>query len=167
MTEQPSSTAPESAPQIRSLGPPVIVDVFARTKDGDKVEFTHAWKWGEKGPNQGNGKIIIPTRRPDGPETPMHFHLHDQTDDPKRGLVFSDNQGAAMWVKRDGCPPDRPRCDDRQIPPADMETGLKLLKVVNINSEKCTLHYRLWFKDRAGKTESYDPEIINGGKGAA
>ena len=166
MTEQPSSTAPESAPEIRALGPPVIVDVFARTKDDGTVEFSHAWKWGEKGPSEGNGPIKIPERRANGPETPMHFHIHDQTD-PKRGLAFSDKQGAAMWVKRDSCPPDRPRCDDGQIPPAEMVRELKVLKVVNINSEKCTLHYRLWFKDRAGEWESYDPEIINGGKGAA
>jgi hypothetical protein len=166
MTEQSMSTAPESAPEIRSLGTPVIVDIFARTRDDGTVEFTHAWRWGEKGPSQGNDKIIIPTRRPNDPETPMHFHLRDQTD-PKRGLIFSDKQGAAMWVKRDSCPPDQPRCDDAQIPPAEMETGLKLLKVVNINSEKCTLHYRLWFKDREGEWESYDPEIINGGKGQA
>ncbi len=164
MKEPPSPAMRECAPETARAGTPVIVDVFARTGADDSVEFTHAWRWGEKGPSEGNGSIKIPERRPNDPETPMHFHLRDQTD-PKRGLVFSDKQGAAMWVNRDCCPPDSPRCDDPQIPHAEMETGLKLLKVVNRNSEECTLHYRLWFKDRDGKRESYDPDIINGGKG--
>lgn len=167
MTERaPSSSTPKSASPTPEAGTPVIVDVFAKPKPDGTVEFSHEWRWGEGGPSQGKGKIVIPQRRPRDPETPMHFQLKDQTN-PKRGFVFSDNQGAAMWVRRDCCPPDRPRSDDSEIPHTEMENHRNLLKVVNINSEECTLHYRLWFRDRDGKLDSYDPEIINGGKGAA
>lgn len=166
MTERTPSTKLKSASATAPPGTPVTVDVFARSKRDGTVEFSHDWRWGEDGPSQGKGAIIIPQRRPNEPETPMHFHLRDETN-PRRGFVFSDKHGAAMWVKRDCCPSESPRCDDAQIPPAEMETGLKLLKAVNVNSEECTLHYRLWFKDREGGWDSYDPEIINGGKGVA
>jgi hypothetical protein len=165
MSLQSSSSTPGIAAETPGVGTPVIVDVFARTNKGGTVQFSHEWRWGDKGPSQGNGAIIIPKRRPHDPETPMHFHLRDETN-PKRGFIFKDNQGAAMWVKRDGCPDDYPRCDDRQIPPGEMDNQRMLLKAVNINSEECTLHYRLWFKDKDGEWDSYDPEIINGGKGA-
>ena len=166
MTDRTLSSTPESAPAACRPGTPVKVEVFAKSKDDGTVEFSHEWRWGEDGPCQGKGRIVIPQRRPNDPETPMYFHLRDETK-PKRGFVFSDKQGAAMWVKRGCCPAEGARCDDPQIPAAEMETGLKLLKAVNTNSEECTLHYRLWFKDRDGDWDSYDPEIINGGKGAA
>ena len=144
----------------------MIVDVFARTMPGGKVEFSHEWRWGEDGPSQGSGTIKIPQRSEHEPGTPMHFHLRDETR-PNRGFRFSPNQGSAMWVKRDCCPPDDPRCDDPEIPPEKMEVTPKLLKVCNENSEECTLHYRLWFEDKEGYPADYDPDITNGGKGAA
>jgi hypothetical protein len=164
MTEQqvfPSKTKP--ALLTAKPGTKVIVDVFATTKPDGRVEFAHEWRWGENGPSEGNGTIHIPKRLPSEPGTPMQFHLRDETN-PKRELVFSDNQGATMWVLRDTCPPGEERCDDPQIPPDQMDTAPKLLKAFNMNSEKCNLHYRLWFKDKDGQTDSYDPDITNGGK---
>jgi hypothetical protein len=163
MTAQKSPGSSQSASETARPGTPAIVDVFAKTNPDGTVKFTHEWRWGEKGPSQGNGKIIVPARRSSDPETPMHFHLRDNTD-PKRGLEFHNYRGAAMWVRRDCCPPALPRCDDPQIPPSEMTAERHLLKVTNINSEECTLHYRLWFQGDDGKLESYDPEIINGGK---
>jgi hypothetical protein len=50
---------------------------------------------------------------------------------------------------------------------AQMVRSPNLLKVFDENSEECTLHYRLRFKDRAGNAESYDPDITNGGTNRA
>jgi hypothetical protein len=66
-------------------------------------------------------------------------------------------------VKRDGCPTSK--CGDSEIPEDKIQRAPNLLKVFNENSEECTLHYRLRFKDKNGQLESYDPDITNGGKG--
>ena len=143
-------------------GTPVFVDVYAKT-EGGATKWSHDWRWGENGPSQGNGTIEIPQRKPDEPGTDMHFYLRDQTD-PNCGYQYDKNQGAAMWVKRDSCPADDKRCDDPQIPADQIVTSPKLLKAFNVNSDMCNLHYRLWFKDKDGKPDSYDPDITNGGK---
>jgi hypothetical protein len=159
--------SPASKPKTDPPAPdkPVYVDVYAKTVGGI-TEWSHEWRWGENGPSEGNGTIDIPERKPDEPGTRMHFYLRDQTD-PKCGYQYDDNQGAAMWVKRDSCPPHDERSDDPQIPPDQMETAPKLLKAFNVNSDKCNLHYRLWFKDKNGNPDSYDPDITNGGKSLA
>jgi hypothetical protein len=165
MSLESSSPTPEAASETPRPGTPVIVDIFAKTKRDGTAEFSHEWRWDGQAGSQGKGPIIVPKRRAKDPETSMHFHLRDETK-PKRGFFFADKAGVAMWVKRDTCPAASPRCDDSQIPPAEMDNQRMLLKAVNINSEECTLHYRLWFKDKDGEWDSYDPEIINGGKGA-
>jgi len=143
-------------------GKPCVVDVFAHTQPDGSIGFSHQWRW-ENGPSEGKGSIVIPKRLPTDPGTPLHFHLRDETN-PKRNLEFADKQGAAMWVLRDACPPEGQRCDDPEIPPDQMNTSPKLLKAFNENSEECNLHYRLWFVDKDGKWEAYDPDIKNGGK---
>jgi hypothetical protein len=143
-----------------AAGTPVFVDVTAQDS-GDGVLFSHEWRWGEGGPSQGNGAIAVPKRLASDPGTQMHFALNDKS---SRNLRFSEQQGSAMWVQRDSCPPQDVRCDDPEIPADQMSVAPKLLKVFNVNSEQCDLHYCLWFQDKNGISHAYDPEIQNGGK---
>ena len=143
-------------------GTPCIVDVFAKTTADGKVEFSHEWRW-ENGPSEGHGTIKVPTRLESEPGTPIHFHLRDETK-PNRGFTFAKEQGAAMWVQRGSCPSGDERCDDSEFPPDQMDVKPKLLKAHNLNSEECTLHYRLWVEDKEGYRDSYDPDVTNGGK---
>ena len=151
----------QASPQ-QSAGPPAgtpaIVDVIARTTPAGAVEFSHQWRWNNGNPG-GNGDIDVPRRKKDESGTPIHFHLRDQTQ-PNRGLDFADDP---IWVLRDSCPPDGRRCEDSEIPADKIERSNNLLKVVDLNSEECTLHYRLRFTDRDGRPEAYDPAIKNGG----
>ena len=147
-------------------GTPVLVDVFAQTNADGSVGFTHQWRWQDGNPG-GNHGIAIPARGKTDPGTPMHFYLRDQTS-PPRGLDFTDETSGAMWVKRGGtCPGETEQSEDPEIPPDQIQRTPNLLKVFNQNSEPCTLHYRLRFKDRAGKADSYDPDITNGGTNRA
>jgi len=147
-------------------GTPVIVDVLARTNADGSVGFSHQWRW-QNGLPGGSQGIAIPARGKNDPGTPIHFHLRDQTD-PARGLDFTDEANGVMWVKRGNqCPGDHEQCQDPEIPPDQMQRSPNLLKVFNRNSDACTLHYRLRFKDHAGKSESYDPDITNGGTNTA
>lgn len=131
-------------------GTPIIVDVFARP-GRDDVEFTHEWRF-ENGPSKGGGAIEVPEKNG---ATPMHFHLRDET---RLQLRFVEPANEAMWVNRDQCP--RTVSSDKEIrygmPPAP-----KLLKIDNLNSEECTLHFALQFESNEGR-KSYDPEIKNG-----
>ena len=164
MTEQNTiSNLPRSAADPPA-GTPVIVNVVARTKADGSVGFTHTWEW-ENGTPGGNGSIRIPPRDENASGTPIHFHLTDDTH-PRRHLDFTDDPRGAMWVDRDSCPPEDQKCEDPQIPPGEMKRTVNRLQVYDKNSEACTLHYRLRFKDRAGKSHSYDPEITNGGTNA-
>jgi hypothetical protein len=151
----------QAAPQ-QSAGPPAgtpaIVEVFARTAPGGGVEFSHQWRWSNGTPG-GNGPINVPSRKKSDPATPIHFQLRDQTQ-PNRGLDFADDP---IWVLRDSCPPDGQPCGDSEIPADKIDRTPNLLKIVDLNSEACTLHYRLRFTDRDGRPEAYDPAIRNGG----
>jgi hypothetical protein len=151
----------QAAPQ-QSAGPPpgtpATVNVIARTKTGGGVEFSHEWRW-QNGHPGGNGDIEVPQRKKSEPATPIHFHLRDETQ-PNRGLDFADDP---IWVLRDSCPPDGQPCGDSEIPADEIQRSNNLLKVVDLNSEPCTLHYRLRFTDREGRPEAYDPAIKNGG----
>jgi len=145
-----------------AAGTPAIVDVIARTKPTGEVEFSHQWRWNDGTPGGGNGRIDVPRRKVDEPGTPIHFHLKDQTY-PNRGLDFADDDLGPIWVLKDRCPPDGKRCDDPEIPADQIERTPNLLKVLDLNNEECTLHYRLRFKDKVGRPEAYDPAIRNGG----
>jgi hypothetical protein len=143
-------------------GTPIIVDVFARTNADGSVGFSHQWRWQDGTPGGTKG-IGVPPRDENDPGTPIHFHLRDQTN-PPRGLDFTDEANGTMWVKRgDFCPGEHEQCEDSEIPSEQMQRSPHLLKVFDENSEECTLHYRLRFKDRTGYPESYDPDIMNGG----
>ena len=158
MTEQQSFQASQRSSGGPRAGTPAIVDVFARTCPGGTVEFSHEWRWNNGNPG-GNGEIEVPPRKKNEDGTPIHFHLRDQTQ-PPRGLDFADDP---IWVLRDSCPPDgQPSCDP-EIPADKIERRPNLLKVLDLNSEECTLHYRLRFTDRQGRPEAYDPAIRNGG----
>lgn len=161
MSEQHTASMSQSGAARPPAGMPVIVNVLARTKADGSVGFSHTWRWDDGTPG-GSGRIDIPARGKDDPGTPMHFHLKDETE-PRRGLVFTDDEEGPMWVLRDQCPPDGQRCEDPEMPAADMKASPNLLRVFNKNSEQCTLHYRLRFKDRKGAPEDYDPDIRNGG----
>jgi hypothetical protein len=161
MPEQESTLTSHTGRAGPPPGTPAIVDVIARAMPDGSVGFSHAWRWQDGTPG-GNGSIGIPARKPSEPGTPIHFHLRDETR-PPRGLAFTDDPEGAMWVLRNSCPPEDQRCDDPQIPTDRIVRSPNLLRVFNENSEECTLHYRLRFKDRTGKAESYDPDITNGG----
>ena len=160
MTEQQTATAPRVA-KPPGAGTPVIVEVVARSTPSGGVEFSQKWRWEDGTPGGGN-RIDIPPRKANEPGTPIHFHLKDETQ-PRRGFDFTDEDEGPMWVKRGSCPPSDQRCEDPQIPPGKMKRSPNLLKVFDENSEACTLHYRLRFKDRQGRAESFDPDIRNGG----
>jgi hypothetical protein len=147
------STLTQSAHQG---GKPAIVDVHADPDGAGGVSYWHEWRW-QDGPSQGKGTINVPKRAETDPGTPIHFHLRDNTG---RGFDFADD---AIWVKRDGCPDSQ--CGDPEIPDSKIQRTPNLLKVFNENSEECRLHYRLHFKDANGQSDSYDPDITNGGKG--
>jgi hypothetical protein len=165
MTQRDSSLISQRGTAGPAPGTPAIVDVVARSMPDGSVEFTHEWRWQDGSPG-GNGSIGIPARKPSEPGTPIHFHLRDETR-PSKGLDFTDDSDGAMWVRRNSCPPENQKCVDAQIPMAQMVRSPNLLKVFDENSEECTLHYRLRFKDRAGNAESYDPDITNGGTNRA
>ena len=158
MSVQQSDQATPQQSAKPAAGTPAIVDVFARTTRAGRVEFSHEWRWNNGHPG-GNGDIDVPQRKKGDPGTPIHFHLRDQTQ-PNRGLKFADDP---IWVLRDSCPPDGQPCCDSEIPADDIKRSNNLLKVVDLNSEPCTLHYRLRFTDRQGRPEAYDPAIKNGG----
>ena len=143
-------------------GTPIFVEVTAKT-GANGIEFSHVWRWNENGPSQGSGTIKVPARKDNQPGTPMHFRLNDETD-PKRHLKFAERDGAAMWVLRDSCPPESTICKDPEFPLDKMKVTSSELKAFDTNSDECTLHYRLWFTDKDGKYETYDPDITNGGK---
>jgi hypothetical protein len=147
------STLTQSAHQG---GKPAIVDVHADPDGAGGVSYWHEWRW-QDGPSQGKGTINVPKRAEGDPGTPIHFHLRDNTG---RGFDFADD---AIWVKRDGCPDSQ--CGDPEIPDSKIQRTPNLLKVFNENNEECRLHYRLHFKDANGQSDSYDPDITNGGKG--
>jgi len=150
-----------------AAGTPVIVDVTARTNTDGSIGFSHQWRWQDGTPGGGNAGIVIPPRGEKEPSTPIHFHFKDVTS-PARRLDFTDETDGVMWVKRGNtCPGEEEPCDDPEIPANQMQRSPNLLKVVNLNSDACTLHYRLRFKDRDGKAESYDPDITNGGTNRA
>lgn len=142
-------------------GTPVIVQVIARTNAQGRVVFSHRWEWADGWPG-GKGRIHIPSRKGIEKATPIHFHLKDKTN-PSRGLFFTDASNGAMWVQRGSCPTGKLSCDDPEIPTNKMQRSPHLLKVIDENSEECTLHYRLRFKGRVGRGVTYDPEIKNGG----
>jgi hypothetical protein len=158
VTEQQSVQASQRSSGGPRAGTPAIVDVFARTGPGGTVAFSHEWRWNNGTPG-GNGEIGVPRRKKDEDGTPIHFHLRDQTQ-PKRGLDFADDP---IWVSRDCCPPEGQPSGDPEIPADKIERRPNLLKVLDLNSEQCTLHYRLRFSDRQGRPEAYDPAIRNGG----
>jgi hypothetical protein len=149
------SQQPQQQASHGGEGKPVLVDVYAKLDSAGAVCCRHEWRF-EDGSCQGNGTIEIPARKHSDPETPIHFHLHD---DSGRQLRFDDRD--PIWVSRDGCPTTS--CEDPEIPRSEIEAQNKLLKVLNRNSEECELHYNLRFRDRSGKAAEYDPAIKNGG----
>jgi len=141
-----------------AAGRPAIVDVHADPDGAGGVSYWHEWRWHE-GPSQGKGTIDIPKRSEADPGTAIHFNLHDHTG---RSFEFADDIHGAIWVDRTGCP--HAKCADAEIPENKIQRTPTLLKIFNENSEDCTLHYRLRFTDKNGQTDSYDPDIKNGGK---
>src|SRR5689334_24719076 len=137
MTQQAEGSTLSHSP---ASGKPAIVDVYAESNGGE-VFFWHEWRW-QDGPSQGKGTIKVPPRSADDPGTPIHYHLNDKTG---RGLRFTDDDLGAIWVKRSECPISQ--CSDNQIPEDQIQQAPKLLKVFDVNSEACTLHYRLRFVD--------------------
>jgi hypothetical protein len=161
MTDTQTRRTPQPEPAQPPAGTPVIVDVIALTRPDGTVGFSQSWRW-QNGAPGGKDSIVIPPRKSEEPGTPMHFHLRDKTE-PRLHLEFTDAAEGAMWVKRDACPGGDQPCEDPQIPACSIQRRRELLIVHNENSEACTLHYMLRFKDRGGIEYEYDPDITNGG----
>lgn len=160
MTEQPGASGLTHSSGTPA-GTPAIVDVYADPAPGGGVGFSHDWHW-QNGPSQGSGTVEIPKKTKNDPGTPIHFNLVDRTG---RGFDFSDDIFGAIWVNRDDCPDSQ--CGDDQIPQDQIQRSPNLLRVFDLNTEDCRLHYRLRFKDKAGESASYDPDIKNGGTSVA
>lgn len=139
-------------------GSPAIVDVHAELGGGGEIVFWHEWRW-QNGPSQGKGTIKVPQQPANAPPTPIHFNLRDNTG---RHLRFSEDALGSIWVNRTECPGSQ--CADNQIPEDQIQQAPNLLKVVDVNSEECRLHYRLRFTGDDGIAPSYDPDITNGGR---
>jgi hypothetical protein len=133
-------------------GTPVIVDVFARDANGS-VEFSHDWRF-DGGNSKGGGRIDIPAKKTGEPGTPIHFHLHDDTN----MLRFVSHADDVIWVDRNGCPQSQAK--DSEI--TNIQPSPNLLRVYDENEVKCELHYNLRFEPDPDKYY-YDPEIRNGG----
>ena len=138
-------------------GTPAIVDVTIEPA-ASGISVSHEWRW-HNGPSEGKGTIDVPQCAHGDDGTPIHFHLHDNSG---RNFNFCDDADGAIWIKRDGCPESK--SGDSEIPGDKIQRTPNLLKVFNENSEECTLHYRLRFVDKDGQSESYDPDIKNGGR---
>lgn len=153
----------ESADMHQTKGSrPVIADVTA-SQVGGRIQFDLTWRK-EGDPNGKKGPIVI---EKGAPETPIHFHLHDDTG---LKLSFKPEATEAMWVNTSGCPPQGPGNGGGQI--SFDSSSNRLLKVSDGNSgAACTLYYMLRFDgdrhvDPDGKSYppyEYDPEIRNGG----
>jgi hypothetical protein len=157
-------TNPNAAPgPAQTIKPPpgtrVIADVFARNGVGEAIDYSVEWRW-ENGDPGGSGAIEVPEKKKGEKGTPIDFHLHDETQ-PHRGLVFTDDVKGPIWIQLESCPTDQ--CLDGQFPADQIKRTDKLLSVVDDNSVKGDLHYRLRFRDKDGNPDSYDPEIKNGG----
>ena len=136
---------------------PVFVDVHAQTGSKGEIEFSHDWRLKEHGPGGSRGPIDVPHGTP---RSPLHFKLRDTTG---RRLRFFEDSKDAIWAKVDECPD----CEGGggQIDYKDSISGGPNLKVHNLNSEPCELHFALRFKDEDDIVETYDPVIRNGGGG--
>ena len=137
---------------------PLQVDIYA-FRVGDDVLFTHAWKK-QGDPKSKQGKIEVPRGEP---KVPIHFQLHDLTE-PKVNLCFYDDACDSIWVDTADCPTEAGTGGQIEYGPS----GGNSLKVTDLNTVKCTLHYALRFKGattESGPPYEYDPEIRNGGGG--
>jgi len=149
--------SPTSQSNKPPAGTPAIVDVtIEQTPTG--ISVSHEWRW-QGGNSEGKGTIDVPQRAHHEDGTPIHFHLRDNTN---RQFRFAGDVLGAIWVTRSGCPVSK--SGDAEIPEHKFQQAPNLLKVFNENSEECTLHYRLRFTDKNGQSESYDPDIKNGGR---
>jgi len=145
--------------QTKQNGPPpgtrVFVDVYADTAPNGGVAWSHKWRFANY--SERTGSIDVPEKERGKPATPIQFKLHDRTD-PKVGLSFVDGKDA-IWVDRTACP-ELKAASDPEI--TRIEPSETVLKVLDLNKGKCTLHYNLRFMPDP-KKYYYDPEIKNGG----
>jgi len=135
---------------------PLNVDVYA-FRVGDIVLFAHAWGRGSD-PKTKQGKIEVPKKESD---VPIHFQLHDLTE-PKVKLSFYSDACDSIWVDTAECPTEAGHGGQIEYG----SSGGNSLKVTDLNSVKCTLHFALRFDGDPlgdGPPYEYDPEIRNGG----
>ena len=148
------------SPQDQRGGPPpgtrVIVDVIAKGRPG-AVTFEHEWRF-EDDSLKGNGDIDVPAKKKGEDGTPIQFNLHDRTD-PRVGLKFVNDDGA-IWSNRTLCP-QLDASWDTEI--TSIRPSGPVLHVVDLNKDKCVLHYNLRFEPDPQRYY-YDPAIRNGGE---
>jgi len=155
LSSSPGQPTPGAAAGPRP-GTPATIDIFADKGANGGICFSHEWRF-ENGPAS-KGHMQVPRKRRVEPGTPTHFRLHDRSG---TGLKFEAQVADAIWVQENSCP-----CDAQHDPEFDLRNARRqdrLLSVVNLNQRACELHYRLNFRDSAGKAVCYDPIIRNGG----
>ena len=136
---------------------PIFVDVHAEEGKDGRVSYSHDWRLKENGPSKGKGPIEVPKGTP---RSPIHFQLRD---DSGRQLKFFKEARDAMWASTVHCPSAPGGGGQIEFPEA--KSGGNSLKVDNLNSAECDVHYALRFEDKDGKPEIYDPVIRNKGGG--
>lgn len=93
------------------------------------------------------------------------FHLDDKTS-PKKGLVFQQQLGDALWVREEskGCP--QTKCAMNGVfEPIYLSSDRRELTVVNLNQVEQKLAFALNVEDSAGASFSYDPIVDNNNGG--
>ena len=144
----------------------VDVTVVATLNPATGVEFECSWR-DQSGISQ-TGPIEFPAG---ASKNKLSFQLDDRTG---LELEFLDQPHEAVWFNVDSCPADGNGADKGQITDKSVEKDSgsgkrKKLKLTNLNTEECNLHYALRFtgKETSGAAPPYvcDPELRNRGGG--
>lgn len=145
------------------MGQKIEVDVIATRHEDLGVDFLCMWE--DSSGNWHSGPIEFPYRSGDHE---VEFKLDDRSG---LHLNFEKNAGDAIWFDLNSCPKSAGGSDNGQITDKQVTANDKL-KLKNLNSQACTLHYALRFTGDSwtspgGKQHngpySYDPEFRNRG----
>ena len=148
------------------LSPKINVDVIATRHEDNGVDFICMWQDANK--NWHSGPILFPYG---SGEHDVEFKLDDRSG---LNLNFENNVSDAIWFNVDCCPTSSNGSDKGQIRDKQVMSSDKKLKLKNLNTDECTLHYALRFSGNSwtspgGKNHQppyvYDPEFRNRGGG--
>ncbi|HVM37552.1 MAG TPA: hypothetical protein VM265_04100 [Sphingomicrobium sp.] len=160
MSDAIKQPEPEHRPEEAGPPPgtPVVVRVTARP-GADDIDWSLKWQFRGQS-DWHDDPIVIPPKKKAQPATPITFELIDET---RRCLKFQPTARDAIWSLRSGCPGEKLSSHDTELELNGPPPQSKQLTIVDRNWDKCSVYFRLRFRDDAGKEVSYDPEIRNGG----